>query len=64
MVPTYNRSSYESSVNGDMWRQYYEYSDQANGTRIRHGLSTLEIRKVKAHRTAVQAARDGDFLLS
>ena len=43
-----------------MLRQYDDYTDKANETRTHQGSSTLEIRKVKAHRTAVQAAKDGD----
>ena len=47
----FRQSSYLASVNGDLWQQYFLQSEHARKTPI----------KVKAHRSAVQAARDGDF---
>ena len=47
----FKQISYLASVNGDLWQQYFAQDELTRKIPI----------KVKAHRTAVQAARDGDF---
>ena len=68
--PHHKRHNYEGSVNGDLWTEFYSRYDQINRTRRLHcrnssqcredRLGPAQITKVKAHRTTIQAARDGD----